>query len=240
MKSHIRLSAEHPVKRVITCGPPERAELISKFLTHPKVLAKNREYHSFSGTFDGQEILVISHGIGAPGAAICFRELIDIGTKVMVRIGTAGSLQERFKIGDIVVANEAYRLDGVTHQMVKSEVRALADQKLADRLVASLKPSFGKVEAGPVLTCDLFYQESLPVEWQKYHELGALAVEMECSPLFILGSLHKIKTAAVLGLDGSPLKWEQGDYDPRSKSLENNIQQAIPIILNHIAAEAIE
>ncbi len=228
-----------PVKRVITCGPPERAELISKHLNSTKILAKNREYHSYTGTFDGEEILVISHGIGAPGAAICFRELIDIGSQIIIRIGTAGSLQERFKIGDLVVPTEAFRRDGVTHQMVAGDVNAISDQGLTKRLVEALKSQFRQIESGPVLTCDLFYEESLPVEWLKYHDLGALAVEMECSPLFVLGKLHKIKTAAVLGLDGSPLKWNQGDYDPQSKTLERNINEAIPIILRQLAGELV-
>ncbi len=228
-----------PVKRVITCGPPERAELISKHLSSPKLLAKNREYHSYTGTFNGQDILVISHGIGAPGAAICFRELIDIGSQIIIRIGTAGSLQERFKIGDLVIPSEAFRRDGVTHQMVDSEVKAISDQGLTNRLKDALKSQFNLIESGPVLTCDLFYEEALPVEWLKYHDLGALAVEMECSPLFILGMLHKIKSSAVLGLDGSPLKWNQGDYDPQSKTLERNIDLAIPIVLKQLAAEVL-
>ena len=52
----------------------------------------NREYRVYNVRFEGAEMTVASHGIGGPGAAICFEELIQLGAKTIIRLGTCGSL----------------------------------------------------------------------------------------------------------------------------------------------------
>jgi len=54
---------------------------------------------------------------------------------------------------------------------------------------------------------------------------------MECSVLFVLGSLHQVKTAALLCLDGSPLRWDQGEYAPDGASLHAALDIAIQAAL---------
>ena len=54
--------------RVIVCGDPNRAKKIADLLEEPCLLAENREYHSYTGKWNGKEIAVVSHGVGAPGA----------------------------------------------------------------------------------------------------------------------------------------------------------------------------
>jgi uridine phosphorylase len=104
MHAHIHLSQDPRHARVLTCGAPERAARIAEFLQDAKPLAKNREYHSYLGKYEGQDILVISHGVGSAGAGICFQEVINAGAKAIVRLGTAGGLQDFTQIGDLVVA----------------------------------------------------------------------------------------------------------------------------------------
>jgi uridine phosphorylase len=103
MVKHIGLSKEgSDYRKVLVCGSPERALFLSTKLEGAKALAKNREYHSYSGHFQGQNILVMSHGVGSAGAAICFQELVDVGAEVILRLGTAGGLYEETKAGDVL------------------------------------------------------------------------------------------------------------------------------------------
>ena len=62
--------------RVIVCGDPARADRIAERLDGPAPLSHRREYRAHHGTYRGLPITVCSHGIGAPGAAIAFEELI--------------------------------------------------------------------------------------------------------------------------------------------------------------------
>lgn len=65
----------------IVCGDPRRAELISRKLQHAKELAFAREYRTFVGEYEDVRLAVVSHGVGSPGAAVCFEELIRGGVK---------------------------------------------------------------------------------------------------------------------------------------------------------------
>ncbi|EER13566.1 purine nucleoside phosphorylase, putative, partial [Perkinsus marinus ATCC 50983] len=79
---HLKIK-EGGIKSVVCAvGDPARAELIAtKYCDSYKELAYNREYRTFNVTYQGAEFSVASHGVGGPGAAICFEELIKSGAK---------------------------------------------------------------------------------------------------------------------------------------------------------------
>lgn len=241
MKPHIKLSANEGASRVIVCGSPERALLISEFLNNPKCIAKNREYHSYLGTYQGTPIQITSHGVGAAGAAICFQELIDIGAKTIVRIGTAGGLYDDTQIGDIVVPTGAVRQDGVSNLMVPKEFPALPDFEVTTHLRQCLQNENTsqkslRFQSGVIVTSDLFYPGLLPSDLELYHKTGAVAVEMECSALFVIGMLRRIRTGALLVLDGNPLKWSEGHYDPNPERLKASVEACIHTALKALVA----
>ena len=57
----------------------------------------------FTGTFEGQPISVQSSGMGCPSAAIVVEELVQLGVKRIVRVGTCGGLQPDLALGDLIV-----------------------------------------------------------------------------------------------------------------------------------------
>ena len=63
-------------------------------------------------TFDGAQLTCVSHGIGGPGAAICFEELIKLGASTIIRMGTCGALKDTIKMGELIVTTAACREDG--------------------------------------------------------------------------------------------------------------------------------
>jgi uridine phosphorylase len=236
MKNHIKLKNGQCPKRVVVCGDPARASIIAGLLQDSKPLAANREYHSFIGKYNDQEVLVISHGIGSAGAAICFNELIDCGAEIIIRVGTAGALSDEIKQGYLVVATAAIRKDGVSAQMIPSEYPAISDMNLTSNLQNILKNNQVEHSAGIILTSDLFYPSLLPTDLEFYKKAGALAVEMECSTLFIISSLRKIKASAILAIDGHPLKWNEGQYDPESLILKKSLEKAAKYALETLVS----
>jgi uridine phosphorylase len=226
MKNHIKLEKGQCPERVIVCGDPDRALRISKLLSNSALVSQNREYHSYLGKCESKEILVISHGIGSAGAAICFNELIDSGAKIIIRVGSAGALRDDLDIGSIVVPTAAIRRDGVSHQMVPTEYPAVPDHKLTYQLLESLSNNNCSATEGVILTSDLFYPSLLATEWEFYKKANAVAVEMECATLFIICQLRGVKSASVLTIDGNPLKWNEGKYDPDSQVFKKSLQDA--------------
>lgn len=44
---------------------------------------------------------------------------------------------------------------------------------------------------------------------------------MEMASLFCIASLRRIRAAALAVVDGSPLKWDEGEYDPHGEAVKN-------------------
>ena len=224
---HLSICRGEDVSRVIVCGSPERAEYISGFIKNARLIGKHREYHSFLGEFESKQVLVCSHGVGASGAAICFRELISLGAKKIIRLGTAGGLQSELGHGSIIVARGSVRDEGVTHQMLPSSVPAIPNFELTLQLERSLAELGCTFRSGMILTRDLYYDEVLSSDYSMWSRLGLLAVEMEASALFVLGLIHGIETAAMFALDGNLMLNDDSMFDPNPAHLEVSMRSMV-------------
>lgn len=229
--------AELP-SRVIVCGDPQRAKQISSLLNNGRPLAENREYHSYVGEWEGEEIAVVSHGVGAPGAAVCFEELIKGGAKVIIRVGTAGSYQSHITPGSIVISTSAVRCDGLTSQLVPNGFPAVADRYIVDALTAAAASSISNglnVQEGMTLTLDVFYNGVIEFPHHLYKKSGVLGAEMENSALFVIASINGIKAGAILAIDGFADADLRDEYDPHTDTVAKAIEAEAIIAVNAIS-----
>eukprot|EP01055_Gregarina_sp_Pseudo9_P000023 Gregarina_sp_Pseudo_9__22@NODE_1015_length_1967_cov_139_850104_g952_i0_p2_GENE_NODE_1015_length_1967_cov_139_850104_g952_i0NODE_1015_length_1967_cov_139_850104_g952_i0_p2_ORF_typecomplete_len249_score38_14PNP_UDP_1/PF01048_20/3e32_NODE_1015_length_1967_cov_139_850104_g952_i063809 len=218
---HIALGKEdiHPV--CIVVGDPARTEQYARLCDQYKELAYNREYRSFSCTYKGQKFLIVSHGVGSAGAAICFRELIQAGVKVIFRAGTCGSLQtSKFRQGDVVVCYAAAKEDGVARLMEPGEMPAVATPEVTEVLLESARAQNLTVGFGITVSSDVFYAPKvMPNTLKMWKDLGVDVVEMEVSTLFVICRQYGAKAGAICAVDGSPFGWGEGDYDPEGTAM---------------------
>jgi len=163
-------------------GDPARAARIAQRLDSPREIAKNREFYSYRGLYKGVPVGVLSTGIGAPSAAIACEEAIRAGAKVLIRVGTAGSLQDGVGDGDLVVALGAARCEGTTPRLLPLELPAVADPDVAHALWETAKIKGAPVHRGVVVTLDPFYRGVLDLGLETYSRAGALCVEMGLRP----------------------------------------------------------
>jgi uridine phosphorylase len=190
---------------VLTCGDPERAAYMAGFLQNAAPIAKRREYHTFSGTYQGVPIAVCSHGIGAPGAAIAFEELVVAGARRIVRLGTCGSLQPHVQPGHLVIATAAVQQTGYGQEVAPHGYPAVPDITLTYHLLEAARREGHPYHKGLILTRDAFFAGVATPRTPVYAEQAAanvLAVEMECAALFLVGSLRQVQTASVLAVNG--------------------------------------
>jgi uridine phosphorylase len=234
LKPHIKLAPDARFQRAIVCGAPERAALIASQMEGSIELAKNREYHSYLGRHQGVDVMVMSHGVGAPGATICFQEMMDVGVKSIIRVGTAGGLQDESRIGDIAVATAAVRQDGTTAMMVPAGFPAVADAEVTAAIASAIKARGHRFHQGIVVTSDLFYPALVDGQLALFRDANCVAVEMECAALFVTGTLRKVRTGSLLALDGNPLRWTEGEYNPHGGSMDQAIRTAMGAALDAI------
>ncbi|MBR5772933.1 MAG: uridine phosphorylase, partial [Clostridia bacterium] len=90
---HIGLDSSVNAKYAILPGDPGRTEQIASYFDNPREVMFNREFRTFEGTLNGEKVLAVSTGIGAPSAAICIEELAHIGVNTFIRAGTCGGMQ---------------------------------------------------------------------------------------------------------------------------------------------------
>lgn len=236
MQPHLKLAEGQISPYVIVCGDPGRAERIAALCEESKELAYNREYRTFLCTYKGQKITITSHGVGSAGASICFEELIKIGAKVIVRVGTCGSLQDDLQQGDHIIATGAIREDGVTPLLIPQGYPAIADLEVSQAIEKACQAESAPYQRGIMLTSDVFYPGILPGSLELYSKAGVPGVEMECSALFIIASLRKVRAGAIATIDGNPLKWDDGDYDPYGDKVTTGKARMLKIGLEAMAA----
>nr|WP_156645384.1 nucleoside phosphorylase [Lentibacillus sp. JNUCC-1] len=220
---------------VIVCGNPFRAKRIADLLDEPEEVAHSREYRTFNGYYKGQWVTVTSHGVGAPGAAVCFEELIKAGAEVLIRVGTAGSYTRTLPPGSIIVADSAVRTDGLTKQMVPEGVPAVADFRVVQALNEAATQKAVTYGTGTVVTLDAFYAGPLEFPHKLYKDAGALGAEMEMSALYTIAKLRNVKAGGILALDGYAYD-DMDHYNPHKDIVDQAVKDEIEIALEAIVS----
>jgi purine-nucleoside phosphorylase len=193
MPEPIHLHPTAPLsERVLLPGDPGRALLLAQLLlTEPKMFNHNRGLWGYSGTAaDGAPLTIQSTGMGGPSAAIVISELVDLGARTLLRIGTCGALAPQLALGELLIVAEAIAEDG-TSQALGAGPRVAADPELVARLEAVAD---GGATLAQVVSTDLFYG-ALEQRWEAD---GAVAVEMEAATLFALAARRGFSAAALL------------------------------------------
>lgn len=218
-------------EKVIVCGSPNRAKIISEKLDQAEEIAYSREYRIINGFYKGEKITVASHGVGAPGAAVCFEELIKAGAKKIIRVGTAGSYTEQLPPGSLIIADSAVRADGLTKQLVPDGVPAVADFNMLLKLEESAKKTNFTYGLGTIVTLDAFYAGPLEIPHMLYKESGALGAEMELAALYIIARLRGVSAVGIFALDGYAFA-DMNEYNPHKKIVNDAIEGEIDIALD--------
>jgi uridine phosphorylase len=224
---------------VLVCGDPARATTIADEFDDFEQLSEKREYRSYVGTYDNIPVAVCSHGIGSPGAAIAFEELISAGARRLIRVGTCGGLQENILSGHLVLATAAVQNIGYAREVVPQGFPAAADIDISQALKQAAAGFKGPWSSGFVLTSDSFYQGVDLFAKPNYRQMArahVLAVEMECAALFIVSSLRGVKAGAILTVDGNVL--ESNGVSMESYDPDNNVVYEAIISATRIALEA--
>lgn len=238
MLTNLKVDPIELPKRVIVCGDPKRAALISSKLENQRQIGENREYHSYAGTWKGVEVAVVSHGVGSPGAAVCFEELAKGGVEYIIRVGTAGSYQREIEPGSLVISSAAVRQDGLTSQLVPAGFPAVANRRVADALVEAAKADASglNVAEGITLTLDVFYSGVVEFPHKLYQKAGVLAVEMENSALFVIAALRGMKAGSILAIDGYADADLLESYNPHTDAMAKAIEAEALIALDAVIA----
>jgi DeoD family purine-nucleoside phosphorylase len=198
MPIHIRAEPGEYAEACLLPGDPLRAKYVAEtFLDNAEQKNWERGMLGYTGTYRGRPVSVQATGMGCPSAAIVVEELVQLGVKRLLRIGTCGGLQPDLKLGDLIVALSAVPADSTVQHLVAEPHAPTADWELVHGAVHSAKEMGKPVRVGPIVSSDLFYNPD-DGQYERWSSRGILAVEMEAAVLFTLGALRKVKTGCLL------------------------------------------
>jgi len=187
---------EEVAERVLLPGDPGRAlRLAQLLLDKPKMLNHNRGLWGYSGVApDGAALTIQSTGMGGPSAAIVLEELIDLGARRIVRVGTCGGLTDGLELGALLVADGVLAEDGTSRAL-----GAGGTLRPDATLHGALRAAASGAASGLVVSSDLFYDPD-PGRAPGWARAGALAVEMEAATLLAVAARRGVAAAAVLAV----------------------------------------
>lgn len=218
-------------KTVLMPGDPLRAKYIAEtWLENPICFNQVRNMLGYTGTYKGKEVSVMGSGMGIPSIAIYSYELYHFyGVESIIRIGSAGALQDDMKLKDLVIAMGASTDSSYQGQLdVPGHFAPLADFGLLEKAVAAARNKNISVKVGNVLSADAFYNFD-PSRTKKWADAGILAVEMESAALYINAVQAKKKALSMLSISDHVFTGEELSADERRVEFKNMIEVALEL-----------
>lgn len=196
---HVRAEPGDFAESVLLPGDPGRARYIAEnFFEDARLVTEERGLLGYTGTYGGELVSVQTTGMGCPSTAIVTDELIQLGAKNLLRVGTCGGYHPDMDLGDLVIATAATPQDGTVSSLTGGAPYAPAAHfDLVHAAYHAAESSDRRPFLGPIVSADLFYdpEEDPQALW---HSLGVLAVEMEASAIFTLAAMRGVRAGCLL------------------------------------------
>ena len=213
---------------VLMPGDPLRAKFIAEtFLSDAVQVNAIRGMLGYTGTYKGRSVSVQGSGMGCPSMGIYSYELFQFfGVERIIRIGTAGSIREDLRLGDLCIALGActdsgyltqYRLPGTFAPVASYPLVRTADDIAREKGLRCV--------VGNVVCSDVFYDD-VPVidDWQK---MGALALEMESAALYANAARTGRQAMTMLTISDELLTGRHASPEERQTAFTNMIETAL-------------
>jgi DeoD family purine-nucleoside phosphorylase len=196
---HVRAEPGDFAESVLLPGDPLRAKYIAEnFFEDAKLVTEERGMLGYTGTYKGEPVSVQTSGMGCPSASIVAEEVIQLGAKNLLRVGTCGGYSQELRLGDLIVATSATPNDGTVSSLTGGLPYAPAAHFDIVHAAYHAGESAGRrTFVGPIVSSDLFYD---PVEGpaELWDNLGVLAVEMEASAIFTIAAMRGVRAGCLL------------------------------------------
>ena len=229
MSVHIAAEKGQIAETILLPGDPLRAKFIAETFLEDVICYNNvRGMLGFTGTYKGKKISVQGTGMGIPSISIYANELItEYGVKNLMRVGTAGAIQENVKVRDLVLAMSCHTdssLNKIRFNGKDFSPTASFDLLKTAYTVATEKGFSPKV--GSVLTSDSFYNDDKD-HWKLWANFGALAIEMETAALYTLAAKYNVNALTLLTISDHLITAEETTSEERQNTFTKMMEVAL-------------
>jgi len=228
---HIGAKLGEIAETVIMAGDPLRAKFMAeKFLDNPVQFNNVRGMLGFTGEYKGKRVSMMGHGMGMPSIGIYTYELYNFyGVKKIIRVGSAGSINNDLKLGDLVIAMGACTDSNYGAQYeLPGTFAPTADFNLLRGAVEASEQFGYRYKVGNVLSSDIFYHDNAHNDrWMK---MGVLAVEMEAAALYMNAARSGNSALAIMTVSDHILTGESTMAEERQTTFTHMMDVALSLI----------
>lgn len=231
MSIHINAKPGEIAETVLFPGDPLRAKYIAENFLHDAYCYNTvRNMLGFTGRApDGKLVSVQGSGMGMASLSIYAHELVkDYGAKNLIRVGSAGSLQEEISCRSIILAQGSCSDSAMNNSRFRGMSFApICDWDLLLKAYIVSKQLSLNVKIGNVFATDHFYGDN--DSWKIFAAYSVLAVEMESAELYTLAAAHKFKALSILTISDNLVTGERLSHDERERTFSDMINIALAI-----------
>lgn len=227
---HINAKQGEIAKTVLMPGDPLRAKFIAEtFLENPVLVNNVRGVQGHTGLWKGVPVTVMASGMGMPAIGIYSWELFsEYGVENIIRIGSAGALQDDLKLMDIVAGQGACTTSAYVGNLgISGTFAPIADYKLLSVCVECAKAHGVDMKVGNILSSDNFYSPAGVDANAKWRDMGVLAVEMEAAALYANAAYLKKRALCICTISDHLYRSEYLTAEQRQTSFKQMMEIAL-------------
>ena len=218
-------------KAVLMPGDPLRAKYVADHYLEDVVCFNTvRNMLGYTGTYKGKRISVMGHGMGVPSMGIYSYELYNFyDVEQIIRIGSAGALQDDVNVMDVVIAMSACTDSNYGSQYkLPGTFAPTASYELVAKAVEVAKEQGTPVHVGSVVSSDVFYSDD-PDSSAAWRKMGVLCAEMECAALFMNAARAGKQALGILTISDHIFRDEAISAEARQTSFNKMMEIALGI-----------
>ena len=226
---HIAAEPNEIAPTVLMPGDPLRSEFIAKnFLENPVLFNNVRGVQGYTGTYKGHRVSVMASGMGMPSIGIYSYELYHFfGVQNIMRIGSAGAMQEHVHVRDIVIGMGACTNSAFASQYrLPGSFAPIADYRMLQTTVACAEKAGAVWHVGNLLSSDTFYSDDTEAS-ARWKKMGVLAVEMEAAALYMNAARAGKRALAICTVSDHLLTGEATSAQERQTSFTQMMEIAL-------------
>ena len=222
-------------KTVLMPGDPLRSKFIAEnFLENPILVNNVRGVQGYTGYYKGVKVSVMASGMGMPAIGIYSHELYNAyGVENIIRVGSAGAIQEHIKLYDLVIGQGACTDSNFAAQFhLPGTFAPIASFELLTAAVDAAKANGAVYHVGNINSSDVFYgdHEGVPEGLDSVYALkkmGVLALEMEAAALYMNAARYGKRALCICTVSDHILTGEETTSQERQTAFTTMMKVAL-------------
>ena len=220
---------------VLMPGDPLRAKFIAEnFLENPVLVNNVRGVNGYTGYYKGVKVSVMASGMGMPAIGIYSHELFNFfGVENIIRVGSAGSIQNHINLYDIVIGQAACTDSNWMRQFhLPGHFAPIASFELLSEAVKASEAAGATYHVGNVNSSDVFYGDHAEVPagldtLYNQKKMGVMALEMEAAALYMNAARYGKRALCICTISDHIITGEVTSSEERQNAFTTMMKVAL-------------